>query len=211
MIEDDEKTGLWWPVEKVAGVAYRPTRLKNGRIVADFVRQHVPIRRQVVQAGGHVGIWPKHLALLFEQVYTFEPNADNFAALMHNVIEPNVFAARGVLGMYHRLVRMSNAKGETGTHFVSTNANGTVPTYKVDDLGLHQLDLLMLDVEGFELPALLGAEETVRRCWPAVILEVGGWNSEHNFGNAVEWLRSMGYRHEEPVQGKDVFFLRSRE
>jgi FkbM family methyltransferase len=207
VIEDD--LGYWWPVgnDDARALAYRKTRIANARKVADFVRAHVPVRRQCVQAGGHVGLWPKHLALLFEHVYTFEPNAANFAALAHNILEPNVYAARGVLGAYHRLVGMVNPKGESGTHRVGS-LTGATPTYRIDDLGLRKLDLIVLDVEGYELPALMGAEQTIRHSWPSVILEVGGHNSEHGNGDAVGWLRSMGYGLGETVCGYDLYFTR---
>lgn len=204
MIEDD--LGFMWPVGNAGEVAYRTVRVGNAKATAAWVAKHVPVRRQCVQAGGHIGLWPKALSLIFEHVYTFEPNADNFAALGHNVLEPNVFAARGVLGEMHSLVTMASPRAESGAHYVSGLIAGNTPTYRIDDLGLRKLDLIALDVEGYELPALLGAEQTIRWSWPAVILEVGGWNSDHGQGDAVKWLRSMGYGEGAPVLGKDLCF-----
>ena len=46
-----------------------------------------PQHRSVVQAGGHVGVWPKYLSVQFQQVYTFEPDYMNFQCLNKNVPE----------------------------------------------------------------------------------------------------------------------------
>ena len=52
----------------------------------------------------------------------------------------------------------------------------TVAAEPIDDivgrLGLERLDLIKIDIEGHELPALHGARETLRRFCPAVVVEM---------------------------------------
>lgn len=61
---------------------------------------------------------------------------------------------------------------------------------------LDRLDVLLIDVEGFEVKVLAGACDVVRRCRPRVIIEVhshyGG--CEHNGNMINEWCDANGYR-----------------
>lgn len=142
----------------------------------DVVLKYVPGRTAVVQAGGHLGLWPKKLAESFATVYTFEPAADLFAAMQKNAPEPNIVKFQAALGDQRELVGLSRVRrdGKTNIHegITHVSGSGVIPTLRVDDLGLEVCDLLMLDVEGWELFALRGAVETIRRCRPVLVVEV---------------------------------------
>lgn len=128
-------------------------------------------RGTVIQAGGHVGAYPRALSTEFAQVYTFEPDADNFAALVRNVEGiANLYPARGGLGA--RPVPLSFKPGSHGTtrHGLCLSP-GPIPVYRVDDLNLQDVDAILLDVEGMEIQAIYGAELTIARCRPIVIAE----------------------------------------
>ncbi len=141
-------------------------------------------RRACVQAGGHVGVWPQLMTGLFDQVYSFEPDARNYHCLSRNAV--GVMAFNAALG---------RSDGMVGTRLVQSNNRGTVcvtpgddvPSVTIDSLGI-DVDLIYLDVEGSELAAILGAKETIARCRPVVGVEV-------KFGfEAVDLLKSWGYR-----------------
>jgi FkbM family methyltransferase len=67
-----------------------------------------------------------------------------------------------------------------------------VPCVRMDDvLHTHTVSLIKLDVEGFELAALQGAEETLARCRPTLYVE----NDRLEHSQAlIEWLWSKDYR-----------------
>ena len=48
---------------------------------------------------------------------------------------------------------------------------GTVRGISIDSLALTDVDLIKLDVEGHEMPALQGARETIMRHRPIVVIE----------------------------------------
>jgi FkbM family methyltransferase len=48
----------------------------------------------------------------------------------------------------------------------------TVQMIAIDGLGLERLDLLKIDIEGMEMEALIGAQETIARCKPVMFIEV---------------------------------------
>ena len=63
-------------------------------------------------------------------------------------------------------------------------------------MGLMDVDLIQLDVEGYELRALRGAELTIRRTWPVVMVELKGLGARLGDPDeaVVAWLEGMGYR-----------------
>jgi hypothetical protein len=76
------------------------------------------------------------------------------------------------------------------------------------DLGVSRVDIIKLDIEGAEWMTLRGAVETLARCRPILILEIGretcldaGYEPEA----LVDWLTSQGYRVEKIMNnGKTV-------
>jgi FkbM family methyltransferase len=85
-----------------------------------------------------------------------------------------------------------------------------VPCVRMDDvLHTHTASLIKLDVEGFELAALQGAEETLARCRPTLYVE----NDRLEHSQAlIEWLWSKDYRmwwHLPPLFNPGNFFGRA--
>ena len=126
-----------------------------------------------VQAGGNVGVWAKYLAEQFGVVYTFEPDPENFNCLCANVREHNVVKFNAALGEKHDMVEVGMPKGygDNNCGAYQVLGEGYIPTMMIDDLNLPALDLLYLDIEGFELFALKGADETIHKYRPVIALE----------------------------------------
>ncbi len=129
--------------------------------------------RTVVQAGGAMGIWPKYMSRKFQTVYTFEPTPASFrACVANNQAELNVFAFNCGLGACADHVTIGSPDSPTnyGAFHVQPKP-GSIPIMSLDDFEFDNVDLLMLDIEGYELYALLGAKETIERCKPVIVLE----------------------------------------
>lgn len=142
----------------------------------DAILPLVAGRELCVQAGGNLGVFPKYLSRFFQTVITFEPAAELFPKLTANAPEPNIVRLQAALGDVQRLVRTEcHRRGDRGTvHEGLTHiaGDGRVPVLRLDDFKLPMCDLLMLDLEGFELYALRGAVETIARCRPIVVVEI---------------------------------------
>jgi FkbM family methyltransferase len=172
-----------------------------------------PDRRQdgvAIQAGGHIGTWPVRLSAVFRTVYTFEPDAANFAALTHNVrakAQGPVFCAQGVLGDARGPVAMERSTKSTGQHRVAPGP-GAVPTYRIDDLALPRLDAVFLDVEGCEIPALRGGWTTIQRFRPVIMAEENKRSVRQGFaiGELARVLGEIGYSLVER-RGEDLVFV----
>lgn len=174
------------------------------------ILQYVPEdkRHTVIQAGGNMGMYPRLLSDLFQRVYTFEPDPVNFHCLVANCQRDNIVKLNAALGFQHGLVEVTKEpffkdwEINYGVRTVIVTENANIPRLKIDDLSLNQCDLIMLDVEGHELPALKGAIETIEAFHPVVMVE------QHSIYESSEpFLRSFGY---EPVDRSfhDVIFVR---
>lgn len=123
-----------------------------------------------IQAGGNVGVWAKYLAEQFGVVYTFEPDPENFNCLCANVREHNVVKFNAGLADTHKMITVSEPGGNNCGAY-QAHEGGFIPTLKVDDLNLPSCDLMYLDIEGYELFALQGAEQTIEKYYPVIALE----------------------------------------
>jgi FkbM family methyltransferase len=167
----------------------------------EAVLQIVPGRTAVVQAGANLGVFPKRLAREFAAVYTFEPAADLFQMMQVNAPEPNIIKFQAALGYERALVDTCRVRrdGKPNAHEGITHVvpGGAIPTIRIDDLALPVCDLIYLDVEGSELPALRGAVDTLGRCRPVVAIEV---NKNLRYVGVTEdelvgFVQSCGYRY----------------
>ena len=165
-------------------------------------------RKVCVQAGGNGGLWVRPLAEAFEKVFTFEPDAVNFRCLVHNVPHDNVVFTQGALGLIGgQWCKLRHEKGNPGGTSVAYS-EGEVPVYAIDELMLHGLDLLQLDIEGAELHALKGAVSTIEAFNPVICVELR--NHAGRYGkddDAVRgFLRDLGYRCERRMN-HDEFWI----
>lgn len=182
-----------------------PARYLNGWAEIEPTLKRALHRRSVVQAGGHIGLFPAFLAQTFKRVYTFEPDHENFECLVRNAPEENIFPMRVLVGDVRipRALRI-NSKS-TGGH--SVGGAGDIPMLRIDDLGLQDCDVIMLDLEGYEFFALIGALGTIGRCRPLLIVEQNKKARSQGFepGAIQALLRAQNYR-QTMVAGENLVF-----
>lgn len=148
--------------------------------------------RQAVQAGGACGIWPLRLANQFLTVHTFEPDPANYYCLRLNANDPRVIAHAAGLGAAPGRGSVKRPGHETrnaGAGYVQEEHDGPVPIVTIDSLELDGCGLIQLDVEGSELQALIGADQTIRRCRPVIMLEEKALEQQPDPSQAAAWLR----------------------
>jgi FkbM family methyltransferase len=184
-----QANGIWLPEIMTGHVRYA-----NGwaELESSIRPRH---RRSVIQAGGHIGIFPMELSKIFKRVYTFEPEHENFQCLVRNASAPNVFPQRAALGAVNGGRKLTVQPRNTGGHQM-THEPGEIPMLRIDDLGLADCDLLLLDLEGYEFFALLGATATIMRSRPLIIVEQNKKSRGQGFqpGAIQLLLNSLDYR-----------------
>ena len=201
-----QRNGWWVPAQDEVALDIILTQVHD----LDLILPHCKQYRRVVQAGGNIGIWPKALAETFKLVWTFEPDVDNYAALVQNTMNTaNIVRTRMALGDKAGTGAMDRIDPRNiGAHQVKEGDEfkiGTVDSYMFDDV-----DLLQLDIEGFEHQAILGAAETIDRCCPVIVLELKGLGKRYGYTDeeTIEFLSDLGYKIKDRIH-RDVLFLRT--
>lgn len=143
-------------------------------------------------------------------VHAFEPNPDAFFCLEKNT-ESFSHVKRYNFGLGDcestaNLIKDSNA----GASMLASG--GSIQIKTLDSIGVPRLDGIKIDAEGFELKVLKGAEKTIAKFKPWLVLEFNSGALKLNNTSADEitkWLSDRGYRAFKEVGSgdlKDVFF-----
>jgi FkbM family methyltransferase len=148
-----------------------------------------------VDVGAHVGLWSRVLCDYFAKVLAFEPVfTDCFRRNLED--KTNVTLYPVALSDRTGSVEMEINQGNSGTTHVARTPTGqreTVPMTTLDSYRLDNVDLLKVDVEGWEYRVLRGAEETLLRFKPVVICEHKGHEKAYEESqSAVDYLRTLG-------------------
>jgi FkbM family methyltransferase len=177
-----------------------------GEIEAQFLQTLITGPGTVVEVGANIGshtvVLARQAAAFRSSVIAFEPQPVVFQNLCANLALNgigNVRAWPHACGMQAETVFFDppdyTQQGNFGGVSMQTVAAPglvAVPCVRLDDvLGNEQVSLIKLDVEGFELSALQGAGQTLRRCRPVLYME----NDRVEKSPAlIEWLWAQGYK-----------------
>lgn len=148
--------------------------------------------RVAVDVGAHVGLWSREMAKIFGRVHAFEPVAELRECFRLNVPMEKVTLYECALGDRPGAASVAYdpaRSGETGLI-----EGDDVEVRRLDDFGLEDVDLIKIDVEGYEPFVVEGATETIRRCRPVVVVEQKGHGSRWGFERyaATRMLMDLG-------------------
>lgn len=130
-------------------------------------------RRVAIDIGAHVGLWSYFMARDFDYVHAFEPLVDHRACWARNLegTPPERVALYGMaLGAANEIVHMTSDPTATGGAHIGDGPHA-VQVWALDDFGIAIVDLIKIDVEGYEAAVIRGAVQTLLRCRPVVIVE----------------------------------------
>lgn len=160
-----------------------------------------------VQAGGCFGMYPIRLAYHFNNVATFEPFEKNHAAMLMNFmhhpdldivkkIVPRAFALYDTQTMLRMEYPRPQDRAVSNGAMRCTDERGEVPSASLDLFQFPEtVDLIWLDVEGMELRALIGAQDTIKEQRPVVVIEERDFPWQKNYSmTPAQWLEARGYR-----------------
>lgn len=198
-----QRVNDWWLPD--GDIHFRTLLERKGNYIEEHVRKALEFVERwgtAVDVGAHIGLCSKILAEKFKMVYAFEPAQDTFECLWENLgICWNMDFFQVALGASEGTVHMEDDTskptriGNTGSRFVQEG--GYIRMCTLDSWKLQDVGFLKIDVEGYELRVLQGAQETLLRCNPVVMIEVGK-SPQERYGLEVEepvrFLESLGMK-----------------
>ena len=166
---------------------------KNGNY--DILLKHVADRklRRIIDIGAWWGPWSLFWQPHAEKLEIFEPNKKILPMLEHNIsIYKNCKLYKTALGESNGTVSMAYDT-HSGTNHV-TDSLGDIQIHTLDSYNFTEVDVIKIDVEGYEIPVLKGAEQTITTNKP--IIQVEGNSSGKRYGihkkQILELLNSWG-------------------
>lgn len=196
-LPDHETHLVEWMTKKNQVVDDKLTyQLDKQNAAYSFCRQF----RRALDIGAHCGLWSMQMVRRFQRVDAFEPVAEHrecFAANLADQGKPRAAVLYAMaLGETSRSVSMHTAYTSSGDTTVA--GEGDIPLRRLDDVlpDAVDVDFIKLDCEGYELFALRGGEQLIRRCMPVICVEQKPGKAQ-GFGlgqtDAVAYLQSHGY------------------
>jgi FkbM family methyltransferase len=154
-------------------------------------------RRTALDIGANVGLWSRDLVDNFAKVVAFEPVAVFRECLEKNVTGANFFISPLALGDHDTQATMIITEGNSGHSHLDPNTLGTgdVQVVKLDNLNMEDVDYIKIDCEGYEYRVLQGAEQTVKRWRPIMVIEQkphDAYSKDYGQFAAIALLESWG-------------------
>ena len=164
----------------------------------------------VIVGGAYIGDHVAFIARVARKVHAFEPSQHSFDRLLHHLRINNLTnVAAHRLGLWQTSGVALQLQGDLalGSSVPATDSSDAFDSMSIDDyvrdFAVAPVDLIMLDTEGGEENALLGARETIARDSPNIVFEIHrnfvDWSGGLEKTSIVSLLTSQGY---------DVFAIR---
>jgi FkbM family methyltransferase len=144
----------------------------------------------VLDIGAWVGTWTMKINSFCGRVIAFEPDPLHYECLVKNVPD-NVETHQLAVGNDSKMISLSQ---DDFTQAKRVLGAGTIPMVTIDSLNLDDVDLIKIDVEGFEMEVLKGAENTLKNV-DYLMIELN--NNAKKYGSSnleiEKHLRKSGY------------------
>ncbi|HEX6007548.1 MAG TPA: FkbM family methyltransferase [Burkholderiales bacterium] len=168
--------------------------------------RYTPGRKIAIDIGAHVGSLTRQMAVHFASVIAFEPNPLNFACLQENATASTVAHFNVALGADEGYCDMAQHADNSGCWRVIPG--GAVRIAPLDSFAFENVDLIKIDVEGFEGQVIRGAQQTIAACDPTIVFEDNGLGPKLYSSAWVDprkLLAELGYRRRERFEKDEIW------
>lgn len=169
-------------------------------LVFDFLssREYDFAGGAALDIGANIGNHALYFAERFAEIIAYEPHPVIGDVLAFNAKQAgNVSVRRYGLGDEPGTFTQSSVAGNLGASSLSPEAKGTtvdVEVRRLDDETFARLDLIKIDVEGFEEKVLRGAAATLTAHRPVILFEQNADEFDDDGSASLRVLRELGYR-----------------
>lgn len=190
---------------------------KNLEFLQEMIFPKLESRDVFLDIGANIGNHSVFCADNFNEIYAFEPNLRTFKVLEANaMLKNNIHAFNIGLSNKKHSQTASFDTGNLGSaslvHEGSDSATVQFSLDRFDQLNLiskdQKIDFIKIDVEGFELQALQGCEQTLSVHKPVIAMEVLKSDMQNGGTAALEYLFLQGYNFQYCIQEASSFWGR---
>lgn len=160
---------------------------------------YLPPSRVAVDVGTWWGPWTAAFAKRCQEVHAIEPQPQ-LAARLRSWVPSHVSVHETAIGDTVGRALLGRPDTTPGNDGLASLRNGSsapdsvdVGVTTIDSLGLSNVGLLKIDVEGYELPALRGAEVTIMRDRPRLMIEIEQRHLDVPITDVFGWLIDHDY------------------
>ncbi len=195
------------PLENSFWVLYgqhdKPTYLEDAgggqRLQRDNALKHVNNWRVCLDIGSNIGQWTRPLAKKFKSVICFEPNPNFRECFAKNINEDNV-----IIWPYGLSDRSHSANQDYNSTILK-DEEGDIECRTLDSFQLRNVDFIKIDVDGFEIPLLNGARETLLNNNAVINIEMKYDKRKHIAMKCVSILKDIGYRFIQRTKSDEIW------
>jgi FkbM family methyltransferase len=162
-----------------------------GKESRDIALQHVTKFDRVIDIGAHVGISVLHWAKFFNVVEAYEPMKNHYDCLIDNTSHlSNVNTYNFAISDEQKILKGAYRSTKNSGSFQLLDDAYTqpskkapreifeIPSHRLDDFEFTNVNLIKIDVEGWEFEVLKGAVNTINTHRPILLVEFTGGSSK---------------------------------
>ncbi len=192
-VDVQNRDGLWWEIP-VGYPGASTVLLDHEPKVREFLASRFKPGSVFVDVGANVGAYSLRALSKGMTVYSLEPNPENVKILRRNAEINRLPAAilEFALGASEGTARMT----QNGATSRIIDEGIEVQVRPLDTFHYPKVDLLKVDVEGYELEVFRGAKDTLVRCHPDIMIEMHHWIGAEAEAELFNILLSSGYHFE---------------
>ena len=191
----EKVNGFWVPSEDIhindwkAGKPF--TQNKCLLKFQDYCKSQSKNFRTVLDVGAWCGTWAKAMEPFARKIIAFEPDKLHFACLQRNCTI-NCDARQEAVGSEMKYISLTE---DNFTQAKRVDSEGTIRMITIDNLSYPDVDLIKIDVEGYEMEVLKGAEQTLLRN-KYIMIELNNNTKKYGSSNREieDYLHNIGYK-----------------
>ena len=148
----------------------------------------------VLDIGAWCGTWSLAMQKFAKNIKCFEPNRTHFECLQRNLAPYNhINLYNYALGSTIDFVQLTKETATQNTRVITEK--GSIPMHTLDSLELIDVDMMKLDVEGFEMQVFQGAEKTLTNV-KYIMVELNNNSKKYGSSNLEieNFLQSLGFK-----------------
>ena len=149
--------------------------------------------RTVLDIGAWCGTWAVEMQQFCDRLQAFEPNALNFKCLEQNISKyNNINCYQFALGDKETMLSITEDQFTQAIRI--DEKEGKIPVKTIDSFGWTDVDLIKIDVEGYEMKVLEGANDTLENV-KFIMIELNNNTKKYGSSNGKieEHLKELGF------------------